>query len=90
MAVSLTVLTPSSAPTASVARNRRRAVTVLGIVIVLVPGMPFTIAKVYDSVASLMADYDSEDVKSGRFAGTDTDSVEDEDTLMLFLKGESA
>lgn len=88
--VNVEVLPPGSAPTASSALIEGEGGGQLVLSLGLSPGLPFTIAKVYDSIDNLMAGYDSEDVKQGQFAVIDTGSVEDVDTGKLFLKGESA
>lgn len=53
-------------------------------------GDPFTIAKVYKSVAAMNADYGNSSIPQGAFVVIDTGSVEDADTGKLYVKGGSS
>ena len=51
-------------------------------------GDPFRIAKTYDSVSAMEADFSSTDVKEGQFVVIDTGDVNDPDNAKLYVKGE--
>lgn len=53
------------------------------------PGTPFSISKVYDSIAAMNAGYATDSVPMGGFVLIDTGNVEDEDNAKLFYKGSS-
>ena len=53
-------------------------------------GDPFTVAKVYTSVAEMNAGYSTDGVSEGGFVVIDTGNVEDEDNAKLYVKGASA
>lgn len=53
-------------------------------------GAPFTIAKVYASIAAMNAGYATDGVAVGSFVAIDTGNVEDKDNAKLFLKGDTA
>ncbi len=50
-------------------------------------GDPFSVAKVYSSIAEMNAGYATDGVKVGGFVVIDTGNVEDEDNAKLFVKG---
>jgi hypothetical protein len=50
-------------------------------------GEPFTISKVYSSIASMNSSYNTDGVKIGHFVVIATGNVDDEDNAKLFLKG---
>lgn len=50
-------------------------------------GAPFSITKIYTSVAEMNADYGNTDVSEGQFVLIDTGNVEDEDNAKLYVKG---
>lgn len=52
------------------------------------PGAPFSVAKIYPSVAAMNADFSGTDVKEGQFVLVNTGSVEDEDNAKLYVKGD--
>lgn len=53
------------------------------------PGTPFSISKVYDSIAAMNAGYATDSVPMGGFVLINTGSVDDEDNAKLFYKGSS-
>lgn len=53
-------------------------------------GDPFTVAKVYASVAEMNAGYSTDGVAEGGFVVIDTGDVEDEDNAKLYVKGSTA
>ena len=53
-------------------------------------GDPFSIAKIYSSVAAMNAGYATDGVAKGAFVAIDTGNVEDEENARLYIKGESA
>jgi hypothetical protein len=53
-------------------------------------GDPFSIAKIYPSVAAMNAGYASDGVAVGSFVVIDTGNVEDEENARLYIKGASA
>lgn len=53
-------------------------------------GAPFSVAKIYHSVAEMNAGYSSDEVLPGEFVVIDTGNVEDEDNAKLFIKGDTA
>lgn len=50
-------------------------------------GEPFQIRKIYDSVASMEADYNNPGVEEGDFVLINTDDVSDPDNAKLYVKG---
>lgn len=50
-------------------------------------GDPFTVSKVYASVAEMEADFANEDVPEGAFVVIETGNVEDEENARLYIKG---
>lgn len=50
------------------------------------PGSPFSIAKIYSSIASMNADYANTDITVGQFVMIDTGNVEDVDNAKLYVK----
>lgn len=53
-------------------------------------GDPFSIAKIYDSVANMNAGYATDDVPVGGFVLIETGNVQDADNAKLYVKGEEA
>lgn len=53
-------------------------------------GDPFTVAKIYDSVALMNEGYSTDGVAIGGFVMINTGNVEDEDNAKLFIKGNTA
>ena len=53
-------------------------------------GDPFTISKVYDSVAAMNAGYATDGVPIGGFVLIDTGNVADEDNAKLYVKGDTS
>lgn len=53
-------------------------------------GDPFSIAKVYNSVSAMNADYSNSEVKIGQFVAIDTGNVNDVDNAKLYVKGLSS
>lgn len=53
-------------------------------------GDPFSIKKIYASVAAMNADFSGTDTSTGDFVLINTGNVEDEDNAKLYVKGESA
>lgn len=51
------------------------------------PGEPFQIRKIYDSVASMEADYNNPDIEEGDFVMIETGDVDDPDNSKLYVKG---
>ena len=50
-------------------------------------GDPFTVSKVYPSVAEMEADFDNENVPEGAFVVIETGNVDDEENARLYIKG---
>lgn len=55
-----------------------------------VPGEPFSIAKIYTSVAEMNADYNNSQISVGNFVLVNTGNVEDAENATLYVKGVSA
>ena len=53
-------------------------------------GEPFSVAKVYESVAAMNAGYGSDGVKVGELVVVNTGNVEDEENARLYIKGNTA
>lgn len=53
-------------------------------------GDPFSIKKIYASVAAMNADFSGTDTSTGDFVLINTGNVEDEDNAKLYVKGKSA
>lgn len=53
-------------------------------------GAPFSIAKIYQSVEAMNADFSGADVSEGQFVLIETGDVEDEDNSKLYVKGSTA
>lgn len=51
------------------------------------PGEPFQIRKIYDSVASMEADYNNPGIEEGDFVLIETGNVEDPDNSKIYVKG---